>query len=104
MILLMEVVEEVLGWLEVVGVQTMMARHRRELVAAVAAVETQIAAAMMVPAAVPALAMETVAVVVVVVVIPVDQVELEEQVERLPTRIPAVVVDMEEMIMPLVKS
>ncbi len=68
MILLMVVVEEVLGWLEVVGVQTMMARHRREPVVEVAEGEMRIVASRTVLVVEAVAAMQVVVEVVVVAV------------------------------------
>ncbi len=104
MIRFQEVLAGIQERMAVVAVRTMMARHRRELAVEVAEEEMRIVAAMMVPVALAALAMEMAAAAAAAAVIAVDQVELEEPVERLPTRIPAAVVGMEEMIMPLVKS
>ena len=68
MILLMEVVEEVLGSLEVVGVQTMMALYRQEPVVEEAEGEMRIVAARTVLAVAAVAAMQVVVEVVVVAV------------------------------------
>ncbi len=105
MIRFQEVLAGIQERMAAVAVRIMMAFHPRELVAVVVAAEIRMEVPhRMVLAAVAALAMEMVVVVVVVALMPVDQVELEEPVERLPIRIPVVVVGMEEMMLPLVKS
>ncbi len=105
MIRFQEVLAGIQERMAVVAVRTMMARHRREREAVAVVAETPMPARpVMELAAAAALPMETAAAAAAAGVIPVDQVELEEPVERLPTRIPAAVVGMEEMIMPLVKS
>ena len=105
MIRFQEVLAGIQERMAVVAVRIMMRRQPREPAAAAAAAETPMPARpVMELAAAAALPMETAAAAAAGGVIQVDQVELEEPVERLPTRIPAVVVGMEEMIMPLVKS